>query len=54
LFPPVAVPYASSVPSPPPVRTTPPDRPAVGDGDERPTVVPAFDPEAFAAEGRAQ
>jgi len=36
------------VPSPPPLRTTPPDRPAVGDGDERPTVVPAFDPEAFA------
>jgi hypothetical protein len=36
------------------VRTTPPDRPAVGDGDERPTVVPAFDPEAFARDSETR
>ena len=42
------------MPSPPPVRTTPPERPAVGDGDERPTVVPAFDPEAFARDSETR
>jgi hypothetical protein len=42
------------VPSPPPLRTTPPDRPAVVDGDEHPTVVPAFDPEAFARDSETR
>ena len=44
------MPYDPWVPAFPPSKTTPPGRPAVAEAgrDERPTLVPAFDPEAFA------
>jgi hypothetical protein len=52
----LAVTYSLRVPSPPPSRTTPPERPAARDIDaeERPTVVPAFDPEAFARDSETR
>lgn len=42
--------YPRRVPSPPPRKSPPPESPGVGeeDRDERPTIVPEFDPEAFA------
>jgi hypothetical protein len=42
------------VPSPPNSKTTPPDRPAAADGDERSTIVPQFDPEAFARDSETK
>jgi hypothetical protein len=44
------VPYSSLVPSFPPSKTTPPEPPALREAgsDSRPTLVPVFDPEAFA------
>ena len=51
---PLAVPYSRGVPSPPHSKTTPPDRPAAADGDERSTIVPEFDPEAFARDSETK
>ena len=47
---PSAVPIIHSVPALPPSKTLPPGRPAApeADSDERPTIIPSFDPEAFA------
>jgi hypothetical protein len=44
------MPYGFSMPATPPSKTPPPGRPLVreADCDERPTVVPDFDPQAFA------